>query len=203
MRDLNTDNSSTLLNYLKENHSRMKEALRDPLTGITGPLKHTSTLLQVKNAFSDDPIIGTSKDDTLLGSRAGGTRLLGNGGADLFVIPLSTKPFPLTTLVADFDPLTGSKIVLELFEQNMLRVSGFKAARSSAALSKLSRTKTSIILDTRNSRLFYNGNGNKKGFGIDNGGIIAAFENGIIFGEEDLLVLRGDHAYTIDGVEVS
>ena len=198
MKDLSLNNSRTLLDYLNENPTRIKEALRDPLTGITGPLIHTSTLLQVKNAFSDDPIIGSSKDDTLLGSRAGAARLLGNGGADLFVIPLSNKPFPLTTFIADFDPLTGSKIVLELSEQNMLRVVGFKAAKNSAALSRLSRTKTSLILDIENSRLLYNGNRKKKGLGLDKGGIIAAFENGISFGEEDLLILRGDYAFTID-----
>ena len=181
-----------LLFHLEANPAKVKEALRDPLTGISIPLASTSILLQVKNAFSNDPIIGGSLNETLLGSRAGGIRLVGGGGMDIFVIPLSIDPLPASTPIADFDPLTGSKIVLDTTNLSREIGAAFKIAKTSKKLSKFVRTKTMLIFDQKTHGLLYNQNKRGEGLG-ENGGIIATFENGSIISSKDILVFQNNN----------
>ena len=186
MTKLGTDSSKVLVDYLKSNPTRIKEALRDPLTGITKPMMGTEILLQVSNAFSDDPIVGTPKSESLLASRAGGSRLTGGGGKDLFIISLSTNPFPIGTIIYDFKSDTGSKVVLDTSSYPLRISSRFMAAKDSRTLSRLSKTKTVLIFSEQDDKLLLNGNGKAKGLGVGNGGVIASFSTDLNLQPSDI-----------------
>jgi hypothetical protein len=197
---LGTSDSRVLLNYLRANPASVREALRDPLTGINSPLAYTSTLLRVNNPFINDLIVGSSSGDTLVSSLAGGTRLVGGGGSDLFVIPLSRKPFAASTLISDFDSSANSKVVIDATHINSQVGKGFKVANTQKAVKKLSRTKASLIYDRQGGELLFNANSKRQGFGNGIGGVIAAFENRATLLKGDLLVYRDGALFDLGGL---
>jgi hypothetical protein len=199
MRMLDTDNSSILLRYLENKPTTIKELLRDPLTGITKPLGGTSALIQISNAFTEHSISGSTYDETLLGSRAGGTRLTGGGGKDFFVISLSIKPFPLPTMIAEFDSLTGSKLVIDTTNFKSVRSLTFKLAKTSKAEKALSKSGAALIMSKKAGVLYLNDNGIKRGYGKDSGGAIAQLESATTLQAADILLLSNDGLFSIDG----
>jgi hypothetical protein len=199
MQQLGTDNSKVLIDYLKTNPTRIKEALRDSLTGLNRPIQSTSLLLKVVDAFKDDPIIGSPQNETLLASNAGGSRITGGGGKDFFVISLSSDPFPNVTYLNDFSPSSGSKIVLDNSDYPFRSSYRFAVASNRKSLSKLSKSNTHLIFSDSEHRLFLNGNGRKKGFGTGNGGAVAEFLNQANLRGPDILVFRDNNLFDLAG----
>ncbi|WP_143592969.1 hypothetical protein [Synechococcus sp. 8F6] len=173
----------------------------DSITGISTPLGHTSILLSATDPFNNDPITGTSESETLLASRAGGSMLIGGGGRDFYVIPLSTSPFAQSTSISDFDRASGSKIVLDTTDYTKKLGSRFKTAKSDRAVKKLARSKATFIFNAKTNELLLNGNGRARGLRPTNGGVIAIFENKTTILANDLLTFDGNSLRQLNGSE--
>lgn len=198
MRDMNTSDTATLLQTLRANPLLLREALFDPITGTSGNLGNTTRSLRISSAFNSDSVTGTPQPETFWASRAGGTRLIGGGGSDLFVIPLSTNPFAQKVIIEDFESATESKIVLDVSDYSQSLGVSFKLAKNSKQVSRLARTKASFIFNSDTHELLLNGNGRKRGLGLS-GGPILMLENDSALGSTDLLIFRDNNLRQLDG----
>jgi hypothetical protein len=198
MAELQTDDSSFLLRYLRQNPHLAKDALRDPLTGITGPLGWSTSLLKPKTVFDIDPIIGSMSNETLLANRAGGSRLTGGGGSDLYVIALRSNPFASATALTDFSQNSGSKLVLDTTDYEWGLNKTYKVASTKNRLAKLLRSDTALILNRKTDDLLLNANRTRRGLGL-NGGIVASLENGATLDAADILLFDGNSLFGLDG----
>lgn len=198
MRELKTDDSRVMLSYLRQHPLAARDALRDPVTGIKSPLGSTTTLLRAESSFDFDPIIGTIVDETLIANRAGGSRLIGGGGRDLFVIALRSNPFASTVAITDFSQESGSKVVLDTVDYEDTFRPFYRIAKNKNRLAKLSQSKTSLIFNRTSGELLLNANKKKKGYG-SNGGAVATIENGAKLSKNELLLFNGDSLSYIDG----
>jgi hypothetical protein len=198
MLKLETNDSKSLLRYLNQSPLAAKDALRDPITGITSPLGGTSSLLKANSVFDSDPIIGTTLNETLVSNRIGGSRVTGGGGADLFVIALRSNPFASETIITDFDQDIGSKIVLDTIDYEETFKPTYRVAKNQRKLTKLTRSNTVLIFDMKRNELLINANKKEKGYG-SNGGVIARFENGAEPNAKDILLFDGTSVVNTDG----
>ena len=195
---MNTSDPATLLQTLRANPLFLREALFDPITGTSGNLGNTTNSLRISSAFYSDSVTGTPQSETFWASRAGGTRLIGGGGSDLFVIPLSSNPFAQKVIIEGFESATESKIVLALSDYSQSFGVSFKLAKNSKQVSRLARTKTSFIFNSDTHELLLNGNGSKRGLGLP-GGSILLLENDSALDSTDLLVFRDNNLRQLDG----
>jgi len=196
---LNISDSSLLLTTLRANPLGLRELLRDTLTGIAEPLGSTTTLLKAKNPFDADPIIGSSDNETLLARLAGGTRLTGGGGKDLYIIQLSSNPFAQPTVITDFDSSTGSKIVLYMEDYAINLNPRFSTSRNSREAKINAQKKIGLIYNTKSNQILVNGNRRKVGFGEGIGGTMVILENDADISYDSFAVLRDNNLYTLGG----
>lgn len=188
MKALDTNDSLVLLMSLRANPLLLSEALADPITGISSYLGNMYKILRVSNAFANDPIIGSIESEILLAGREGGTRLIGGGGSDFYVIPLNSKPFIQQVIIEDLIPASGSKIILDITQYSGIPAHlSFKTAKNSRRVNKLARSKTVFIFNSETHELLLNGNGRKSGLG-QTGGSILFLQNESIIGADNLLI---------------
>lgn len=199
LKEMNTSASASLLQALRASPWILNQALSDPITGITSPLGFTTSLIKLDDVSSTDPITGTSQSETLVASRLGGTRMTGGGGKDLFLMPLNTNPFAEMVTIVDFDNSSGSKLVLDIRDYSKKFEFSFKIAKNSRRARKLARSRTSIIFNSQTSELLFNENAKRRGLG-QNGGSVLRLENGSQLTSNDLLLLRDDGLWQLDGI---
>ena len=124
--------------------------------------------------------------------------MIGGGGSDLFVIPLSSNPFAQKVIIEVFESATESKIVLDVSDYSQSFGVSFKLAKNSKQVSRLARTKTSFIFNSDTHELLLNGNGSKRGLGLP-GWSILFLENDSALDSTDLLVFRDNNLRQLDG----
>ena len=200
MKAVNTSASSSLLQALRVSPWILNQESTDLITGLSAPLGFTSALLKFDDVFNTDPITGTPQSETLVASRLGGTRLIGGGGRDLFVIPMNTTPLAETVTIADFDIFSGSKIVLDVRGYSKKLDVTIKSAKNSRIANRLAMKKSLFIFNAQTHELLLNENGKRRGFG-QNGGSILSLENGSQLTSNELLFLRDDGLWQLDGTK--
>lgn len=189
--ELGIRDSTELLSLLEAKPEILRELLRDPAATITLPLWSTTRLLHSSSRFSVDSITGSTASETLLASRIGGSRLHGGGGRDLYVFPLVGRTLIPATFIEDYDPLTGSKIVIDLTDYDLNFNRRFRVAANKRKLKKHVASNANLIFDERSHSLLLNANKKQKGLGRDSGGVIAHFLNSAQVRANDIFLYNG------------
>jgi Ca2+-binding RTX toxin-like protein len=131
-----------------------------------------------------DNVTGTDGND-VLASGLGRDILTGNGGSDTFVLSeMSRLGKKGANTISDFDSSEGDKLVIdpEMFDGESLAI-----ATSNKEVKQLASTDADFIYSSTNGRLFYDSNGDKKGFG--SGGMLAILKGAPELTRSDLGLL--------------
>lgn len=198
MRKLKTNNTNELISILKSSSSLVNDALRDDIIGIDKPLGITLSMIRFNSVFDNDPLTGTPIAETLVANRSGASRLIGGGGADFFVIPLTMNPLAPKTTIEDFDSTLGSKIVLDLSDYKRELGSTIKFSKNSRTSKKLMRSKSRLFYQADKQELIINANGKKRGLGA-NGGVVATLMNTQSLSATDVLLFRENNLWQLTG----
>ncbi|MFL0788985.1 MAG: matrixin family metalloprotease [Prochlorococcus sp.] len=154
----------------------LPEDEHDPLTGARSESLIGNVDLDLSEMIRGrsrrrDSVIGTEADDVLVAGK-GPDRLIGHGGADAFLFHRREKPGKKTAdVIVDFNPLEGDLIVFSRRALKGLDQPEFVVASTRKELKTYFRQEANIIYLQSNGRLYYDGNGDKKGNGC--GGLLA------------------------------
>lgn len=193
------DSPNSLLELLRKNPAYLGDAIPQAQGEQKKTLLRTTHLRSASNAFSTDPIIGGQESETLYANRGGGATLIGGGGPDIYVVPLSSSPLPPASTLKDFDPLTGSKIALDTSKYAPVYNLTYKIAKNSKAIASLSKTNVNLIYDQRKAVLLLNANGKSSGLGKTSGGAICNLERRPMLISSDILIYNGTEVLSLGG----
>jgi len=145
--------------------------------------------LSLKNAIKasgkkGEKLIGTDSSDTIVSGKGVDT-MVGNDGADYFVYK-QKKNFgkKKADKVTDFDSNDGDTVIIKgkSFSKEVKKEATFAQASSKKQAKKLAKQDVDFIYEKKSGKLYFNSNGEDKGFG-DQGGFF-----GILKGSPDLTV---------------
>ena len=145
--------------------------------------------LSLKNAIKasgkkGDKLIGTDSSDTIVSGKGVDT-MVGKDGADYFVYK-QKKNFgkKKADKVIDFDSNDGDTIIIKgkSFSSEVKKEATFAQASNKKQAKKLAKQDVDFIYEKKKGRLYFNSNGESKGFG-DQGGFF-----GILKGSPDLTI---------------
>jgi len=123
---------------------------------------------------SANELVGTSLDNILDG-QGGNDILTGGLGADVFVLR-SPGRGNKADVITDFNSVDGDRVALPAYMFGANALPDIETVTSFTGLLASLKTDTDLVYNSRNGRLYYNGNGSSHGLGSD-GGLLGVFSD--------------------------